>query len=243
VVIGASSAELLIRADSDSDALVSATGGALGAVAIAAFLGEAAITGSTLAYVGQGVTLNVGELDVEADAHETADALTVPVGAGLISGQGAKAIALFNSSTEAFTGARAGVAPSGDPTTIIHASDTVLNPSADGTIVVDAQSHQEAIAVSGGGGAGLIQVAVMLPEATAGGLVRAYVGEGTFTNDPVDTFGGYGVVEVPNYQRLLNYICENGYEHHVSVNRSHYGRAVYDALANYKGWEVYHHGV
>ena len=42
-------------------------------------------------------------------------------------------------------------------------------------------------------------------------------------------------------QKLLKHICNNGYEHHVAVNRSHFGRAVADALQNYKGWETYHH--
>jgi L-fucose isomerase-like protein len=45
----------------------------------------------------------------------------------------------------------------------------------------------------------------------------------------------------PRLQELLNYICRNGYEHHVSVNLSHYGPALADALGNYKGWDVYHH--
>jgi L-fucose isomerase-like protein len=38
------------------------------------------------------------------------------------------------------------------------------------------------------------------------GKIVAYVGEGQFTADPVDTFGGYGVVQVPNLQRLLTFI-------------------------------------
>ena len=37
-----------------------------------------------------------------------------------------------------------------------------------------------------------------------------YVGEGRFTNDPLETFGGYGVVEIPRMQDLLHYICRNG---------------------------------
>ena len=73
------------------------------------------------------------------------------------------------------------------------------------------------------------------------GRMRAYVGEGEITSDKLQSFGGYGVVKVPALQRLLQYVCKNGYEHHVAVNRSHYGRAVVDALQNYKGWEVYHH--
>ncbi|MBI5961262.1 MAG: fucose isomerase [Chloroflexi bacterium] len=73
------------------------------------------------------------------------------------------------------------------------------------------------------------------------GRITAYVGEGQFTADPLTTFGGYGVVEVPNLQKLLQYICENGYEHHVSVNLSNVGDAVYEALTKYMGWEVYYH--
>jgi L-fucose isomerase-like protein len=73
------------------------------------------------------------------------------------------------------------------------------------------------------------------------GRMRAYVGEGEITSDKLKSFGGYGVVRIPQLQQLLQHVCNNGYEHHVAVNRSHYGRAVVDALANYKGWEVYHH--
>jgi L-fucose isomerase-like protein len=73
------------------------------------------------------------------------------------------------------------------------------------------------------------------------GRMRAYVGEGEATKDKLQSFGGYGVVQIPGLQRLLHYVCKNGYEHHVAVNLSHYGRAVAEALGNYKGWEVYHH--
>jgi len=73
------------------------------------------------------------------------------------------------------------------------------------------------------------------------GKILAYVGEGTFTNDPVDTFGGYGVVQVPNLQGLLQFICENGYEHHVSVNLSLVADIIREAFAKYLGWDVYFH--
>ena len=73
------------------------------------------------------------------------------------------------------------------------------------------------------------------------GRLRAYVGEGEMTDDKLQSFGGYGVVKIPELQQLLQYVCKNGYEHHVAVSRSHYGRAVAEALGNYKGWEVYHH--
>jgi L-fucose isomerase-like protein len=73
------------------------------------------------------------------------------------------------------------------------------------------------------------------------GKMRAYVGEGEITRDQLNSFGGYGVVKIPGLQRLLHYICRNGYEHHVAVNISSYGAAVAEALSVYKGWEVHHH--
>ena len=75
----------------------------------------------------------------------------------------------------------------------------------------------------------------------AAGTVRAYVGEGRLTDDPLDTFGGYGVVEIPRFQSLLNYICANGFEHHVAINLSATSRAVEEALKTYLGWDVYRH--
>ncbi len=74
------------------------------------------------------------------------------------------------------------------------------------------------------------------------GQLRAYVGQGEFTDDPLLTFGGYGVVKVPNLQGLLHYICEHGYEHHVSVNPSRVAGAVAEALSKYQGWSIYYHG-
>jgi L-fucose isomerase-like protein len=73
------------------------------------------------------------------------------------------------------------------------------------------------------------------------GKIVAYVGEGELTDDPIKTFGGYGVVRVPQLQQLLQYICENGFEHHVAVNLSQTASAINEALAKYLEWEVYLH--
>jgi L-fucose isomerase-like protein len=73
------------------------------------------------------------------------------------------------------------------------------------------------------------------------GLLRVYVGDGKFTNDKLDTFGGYGVMQIKNLQTLLNYICQMGFEHHVAVNMSETADAVADALGNYMAWDVYRH--
>ena len=74
------------------------------------------------------------------------------------------------------------------------------------------------------------------------GRIRAYVGEGRFTNDPLETFGGAGVVEIPHMQKLLRYICENGFEHHVAANLSQVSAIVHEVTTNYLGWETYWHG-
>ena len=73
------------------------------------------------------------------------------------------------------------------------------------------------------------------------GMIRGYVGEGEFTDDPLVTFGGAGVVKIPGLQKLLRHICENGFEHHVAANFSTVAGAVYEATTNYFGWEVHWH--
>ncbi len=73
------------------------------------------------------------------------------------------------------------------------------------------------------------------------GAVRGYVGEGMFTNDPLETFGGAGVVQIPRMQHLLRYICEGGFEHHVAANFSTVAAAVHEAATRYLNWNVYWH--
>lgn len=73
------------------------------------------------------------------------------------------------------------------------------------------------------------------------GKIRGYSGGGRFTDDPLETFGGAGVVEIPHMQRLLRYICENGFEHHVAANFSAVAPVVHEAATRYLGWEMYAH--
>ncbi len=73
------------------------------------------------------------------------------------------------------------------------------------------------------------------------GEMRSYCGEGRFTDDAMATFGGFGVVEIPQMQKLLQHICANGYEHHVAANRSRVSEAIAEAFSKYMGWNVYHH--
>ena len=73
------------------------------------------------------------------------------------------------------------------------------------------------------------------------GVVRGYVGPGKFTDDPLTTFGGAGVAEIPQLQKLLKFICREGFEHHVAANFSDTSKAVHEAASRYLGWESNYH--
>ena len=48
---------------------------------------------------------------------------------------------------------------------------------------------------------------------------------------------------VPEFQKLLHFICRPVYEHHVAATKASVAAAIEDALVNYKGWETFHHKV
>jgi len=73
------------------------------------------------------------------------------------------------------------------------------------------------------------------------GRIRAYVGEGHITDDPLDTFGSRAVVEIPRLQALLKYICKNGFEHHTAMSASTTASVLAEAFQTYLGWDVYCH--
>jgi L-fucose isomerase-like protein len=73
------------------------------------------------------------------------------------------------------------------------------------------------------------------------GRIRGYVGQGEFTKDPLKTFGGAGVVRIPQLQSMLRHICERGFEHHVAGTFSHVADPIYEAVTKYMKWDVYRH--
>ncbi len=73
------------------------------------------------------------------------------------------------------------------------------------------------------------------------GKIKVYLGEGEVTDEQVSSFGGYGVIKIANFQGLLQYICRNGFEHHVAMNLSQVADALYEAFTTYLGWDVYYH--
>ncbi len=73
------------------------------------------------------------------------------------------------------------------------------------------------------------------------GDIGGYLGHGQFTDDPLESFGGYGVFEIPELQDLLRFICKKGYEHHVAINLAEVSAIVDEALNKYMDWDIYCH--
>ncbi|MFD2164011.1 L-fucose/L-arabinose isomerase family protein [Paradesertivirga mongoliensis] len=73
------------------------------------------------------------------------------------------------------------------------------------------------------------------------GIIKAYIGEGALTDDTLNTFGNRAVAKIPDLQGLMQYVCRNGFEHHVVMNASKTAGILKEALGNYMGWEVYQH--
>lgn len=73
------------------------------------------------------------------------------------------------------------------------------------------------------------------------GKIKAYVGEGDFTGDRPRIDGGIAVCHVPRLQELLDFICRNGFEHHVAMVRTHCAGVIEEAFRTYLGWEITRH--
>ncbi len=73
------------------------------------------------------------------------------------------------------------------------------------------------------------------------GRIRAYVAQGRLTDDPLATFGSRAVAEVSGLQRLLRYVCREGFEHHVAINLAECARPLAEAFSTYLGWDTYWH--
>ncbi len=73
------------------------------------------------------------------------------------------------------------------------------------------------------------------------GVIKTYVGDGDFVNDPLETFGSRAVVAVPGLQKLMKHVCKNGFEHHAAMNASYSAETLNEAFTTYFGWETYHH--
>ncbi len=73
------------------------------------------------------------------------------------------------------------------------------------------------------------------------GCIKAYLGKGDITNDPYGMDGCIAVTRVDNLQKLMKYICKNGFEHHVAMCRTDVVDILNEAIETYLGWQLYVH--
>lgn len=73
------------------------------------------------------------------------------------------------------------------------------------------------------------------------GRIKSYVGEGQFTDDPFGMDGGIAVCQLDRLRDLLGHLCQNGFEHHVAMARTHCADVLQEAVSKYLGWDLYRH--
>lgn len=73
------------------------------------------------------------------------------------------------------------------------------------------------------------------------GKIKGYLGEGEFTDDPFNMDGGIAVCKVQRLRELLGYLCQEGFEHHVAMTRTHCADVLREAISKYMKWDLYYH--
>jgi L-fucose isomerase-like protein len=73
------------------------------------------------------------------------------------------------------------------------------------------------------------------------GIVKSYLGEGDVIDETYNMDGGIAVTKIPDLQKLMKYICKNGFEHHVAMCRGQVADIVEEAITTYIGWDLYRH--
>ena len=73
------------------------------------------------------------------------------------------------------------------------------------------------------------------------GMIRSYLGQGEFTNDPFPMDGGIAVCKIPGMRDMMRYITREGFEHHVAMARGHFAPVLEEAIDTYLDWELYVH--
>jgi L-fucose isomerase-like protein len=73
------------------------------------------------------------------------------------------------------------------------------------------------------------------------GKIKSYLGEGDYTDDPNEMDGGIAVTQINNLQKLMKYMCKNGFEHHVAMARGKVADIIEESIESYLGWDLYRH--
>lgn len=74
------------------------------------------------------------------------------------------------------------------------------------------------------------------------GRISTYFGHGQFTDDALSSMSGAkAVIEVKDLQKLMRYMCKNGFAHHCAMTLGHVADILDEAFSTYLGWETYYH--
>lgn len=73
------------------------------------------------------------------------------------------------------------------------------------------------------------------------GKIKAYLGQGEFTDDPFDMDGGIAVCKVSKLRELMACLCREGFEHHVAMARTYSADVLLEAIEKYMKWDLYYH--
>ncbi|MFX1527073.1 MAG: L-fucose/L-arabinose isomerase family protein [Promethearchaeota archaeon] len=70
------------------------------------------------------------------------------------------------------------------------------------------------------------------------GDIKALLVEGDYLDDPLETYGGFGVIKIQNLQNILKTLCREGFAHHVATTLNKVAEIVNEALDHYLGWNI-----
>ena len=73
------------------------------------------------------------------------------------------------------------------------------------------------------------------------GKIKAVLGEGKMIDGEVKTYSPYAICQIEHMEKLLDYICKNGFEHHFTLVAGHVKDIIKEALEVYMGWDVFVH--
>jgi len=161
-----------VNATSQSMSEAKATGVGVGAISVALLFVDSTTNSTTRAFVGDGATVNAGQLNLLADATSLAKTPSKVVGVGLLAGAGIVLTATDISTVEAYigpeTGTETGAATDDDVTQI-----TIIG----GGVNVTAVSHSTADAQTSVISVGLVGVAGSKAKSLSDTTTQVYLGD------------------------------------------------------------------
>ena len=74
------------------------------------------------------------------------------------------------------------------------------------------------------------------------GRIKAYCGEGDFTDDPLTEMSGTkAVARIPRLQQLFQNVCRRGFAHHAAITTGNVAASLNEAFGNHLGWDAFRH--